>query len=279
MVIPYFSAPMMHLTELQRLIDSVLPPRTAMAGDPIGVQVESRRGTAQNVLVCFEVTDAVIAEAVQHQCDCIITFHPLIYAPLRAISRADRVGRLVCSLLEHDIALVSVHTTFDAHPRGTNAILAERFGLRPLRPLDPLPEMPTHGMGMIAEAPEGMMMDDLLDVVGRVCGGSPRYCPAPSSAVRTVAMVAGSGATFLDAAISSGADVFVTADVKYHAYHAASGIIGLIDAGHFEMEQFVADGIIDVLRPAIADRSKLIASTALRNPVRYFTRKNEFSHS
>lgn len=269
----------MHLTELQRLVDSVLPPGTAMSGDPIGLQVESRRGTAQTILVCFEVTDAVIDEAVQHHCDCIIAFHPLIYSPLTTISRTDRVGRLVCSLLEHDIALVIVHTTFDAHPQGTNALLAQRLGLQPLRPLTPLAAIPSYGMGTIAQAPEGLTMEDLLETLRRVCGGTPRYCPAPSQTLQTVAIVAGSGASFLDAAITSGADVFLTADVKYHAYHAAAGTIGLVDAGHFEMEQFVADGIIDILRPVIADRSHMIASTSLRNPVRYFLGKNEFSHT
>lgn len=269
----------MQLNEFQQLVDSVLLPAAAMSGDPIGTQVGSRRGTATKILVCFEVTDAVITEAQQLSCDVIVTFHPLIYSPLQRISREDRVGRLVCALIEHDIALVSVHTAFDAHPQGTNVQLARLLGLQPIRPLVPVTAMPTFGMGVIAAAETDITIADLLERVTRICGGTPRFIAPPASTIRTVALVAGSGGSFLDDAISAGADVFITADLKYHAYHAADGTIGLIDPGHFEMEQHVASGIIRLLEPALGAAAELVASRALRNPVQYYIDKHVSSIS
>lgn len=269
----------MQLNEFQQLVDSVLLPTAAMSGDPIGTQVGSRRGTATKILVCFEVTDAVITEAQQLSCDVIVTFHPLIYSPLRSITRNDRVGRLVCALIEHDIALISVHTAYDAHPMGTNTQLAHMLGLQAARPLVPVASMPSFGMGGIATSATDLTMADLLDRVTRICGGTPRFLAPPASTVRTVALVAGSGGSFLDDAISAGADVFITADLKYHAYHAADGTIGLIDPGHFEMEQFVASGIIGLLEPIVGSAAELVASRALRNPVQYYIEKHVSSNS
>lgn len=269
----------MQLNEFQQLVDSVLLPTAAMSGDPIGTQVGSRRGTATKILVCFEVTDAVITEAQQLNCDVIVTFHPLIYTPLKCISREDRVGRLVCALIEQDIALTCVHTAYDAHPQGTNAQLARMLELQPVRPLAPVTGMPTFGMGVVAGAETDITIADLLERVTRICGGTPRFIAPPTSTIRTVALVAGSGGSLMDDAISAGVDVFITADLKYHAYHAADGTIGLIDPGHFEMEQFVASGIIDLLQPSVGAAAELVASRALRNPVQHYIEKHVSSIS
>lgn len=269
----------MHLNEFQRLVDTVLLPDAAMSGDSIGTQVDSRRAEVHHALVCFEVTDEVVSEAEHHGCDAIVAFHPLIYSPISTIRRDERVGRLVCSLVERDIALVCVHTAFDAFPQGTNYVLAQRLGLQPIRPLVPSAQHPGFGMGLLAVTPRPLSMDDLVANVGQVCGSPVRFGEPIGERISTVAMVAGSGASFLDDAIASGADVFITADVKYHAYHAARGHIGIIDPGHFEMEQFVADGIVAALQPVMGQGVTLRASATLRNPVRYHSLQHATSIS
>jgi len=268
---------MMQLREFQQLVDSVFPPAAAMSGDPIGTQVASRRSSVRHVYTCFEVTDQVIAEAVQRGCDTIVTFHPLIYTPLRTINRDERVGRLVCSLIEHDVALIVVHTAFDAHPQGTNTLLAQHLGVRRIAPLVPSIGMPDFGMGLLGELDSPTSMQDFLSTVERVTQAPLRYGSAPLHDIRTVAMVAGSGASFLEHAIAAGVDVFLTADIKYHAFHQASGAIGLIDAGHFEMEQFVAQGIADLLQPRCADTVAISTSTVGENPVRYYFQRQQDS--
>jgi putative NIF3 family GTP cyclohydrolase 1 type 2 len=100
-------------------------------------------------------------------------------------------------------------------------------------------------MGLIASC--DMSFDQLVQHVADACGGPVRFSPAPRSHVTRVAIVAGSGMSFYDDALASNADVFITADVKYHGFHAAMGHIGLVDPGHFEMEQFVPSGLCELL--------------------------------
>lgn len=261
----------MLLTEFQHLISDTFPPAAAMPGDAIGLQVESRRGTAQRVLVALEITDLVLEEAIKDACDVVLVFHPLIYAPLSQIRRDDRVGRLVAGLIEADIALVSVHTAFDAFPQGTNFVLAHRLGLTNTSVLVP-GDLPGFGMGLVGSFSGSF--EDLVDRVASVCGSPVRYMPPPATlrdhrSQLRVALVGGSGASFTSNAIAVGADVFITADLKYHAFHAADGHIGLIDPGHFEMEQFVPDGILTVLQSIVGTTCRLVRSSVSTNPVRY----------
>lgn len=252
----------MQLSEFHRVVDFVLPPSTAMPGDNIGMQVASRRGTALNVLVCLEVTDAVLKEADAMNCDVILTFHPLIYTPLTRLDRTDRVGRLLFGLIERDLALICVHTSFDVFPRGTNHVLALRLGLTPIASLD------VSGMGLIASA-DAVPFATFVQHLADVCGGPVRYVAPTSDVVNRVALVGGSGMSLFDKALSNAVDVFITADVKYHAFHSAEGVIGLADPGHYEMEQFVPEGLVHALRPHLTGDTKIHASNVITNPARW----------
>ena len=252
----------MQLSEFHRVVDFVLPPATAMPGDNIGMQVASRRETALNVLVCLEVTDAVLEEATTLNCDVILTFHPLIYSPLTHLDRTERVGRLVCGLIERDIALLCVHTAFDAFPQGTNHALALRLGCTPEVSLD------ANGIGLIASV-AGVPFADFVTRIADVCGSPVRYVPPPQDTVNRVAIVCGSGMSWYSQAVINAVDVFVTADIKYHGLHAASGVIGLVDPGHFEMEQFVPEGLVHALRPHVQTNTTLTATSVVTNPGRW----------
>lgn len=252
----------MQLSEFHHVVDFVLPPATALPGDNIGMQVASRRGTALNVLVCLEVTDAVLLEADEINCDVILTFHPLIYTPLTRLDRTDRVGRLLFGLIERDVALICVHTSFDVFPQGTNHVLALRLGLTPITSLD------VSGMGLIASA-QALPFATFVQHLADVCGGPVRYVEPPSDVVNRVALVGGSGMSLYDRAVLHDVDVFVTADVKYHAFHAANGIVGLADPGHYEMEQFVPEGLVHALRPHLLGNTTMRATNVVTNPARW----------
>ena len=258
----------MLLTEFHRLVNEALPPQAAVHGDAIGLQVESRRQSANRVLVALELTDEVLAEAQSSACDVVLVFHPLIYSPLKRVSLIDRVGRLVSDLVRADIALIVVHTSFDALPHGTNAILAEKLNVDISGTLVPS-EDGRYGMGIVGSFGKKMTTQSLVSAITQICGGPVRYTPAATETVTTCAIVAGSGMSFFADAVSAGVDVFITADVKYHDFHAANGIVGLIDPGHFEMEKFVPAGIVRLLESSAASMPKLLVSTVNTNPVRY----------
>ena len=149
-------------------------------------------------------------------------------------------------------------------------MLADRLGLVPVRPIEPNTAIPSDeslavGMGLFATC--DLEYSELLRRVATVCGGVPRHNPPADNRVRMVAIVAGSGMSFFDKVVGH-ADVFITADVKYHAFHAAQGVIGLIDPGHYEMEQHVAKGITSELGKHLFGCT-LHVSAVCPNPVRY----------
>lgn len=261
----------MTLHEFLFRVQSVLLPATAMPADPIGTHVASSTGIVNRVLTCLEITDAVIDEALTCRCDTIVTFHPLIYVPLKAIADQNRVARLVARLIRNDLSVLAVHTTFDAFPQGTNAILAGKLGLEVVRPLVQSPMTAAgvttrHGMGLLASC--NMTFTELLDRTASVMGSPLRFSIPQNDTITSVAIVAGSGMSLYTDAVASGAQVFLTADVRYHDFHAASSEIGIIDPGHYEMEQFVGCGMATTLTDSIPECA-FVASRVNTSPVRY----------
>ena len=99
-----------------------------------------------------------------------------------------------------------------------------------------------------------------------------RYTGDVAALIKRVAVCGGSGGALLSVAISKGADAFVTADVKYHTFHAASGKIALIDAGHHETEYPALQVVADRLKKGLTQKGKgikvMIAKTKT-NPIKY----------
>lgn len=86
--------------------------------------------------------------------------------------------------------------------------------------------------------------------------------------IKTVAVCGGSGSIFIADAIRSGAQVFITSDVKYHQFFEADGQILIADIGHYESEQFTTELIFDILTKNFANFALRISKTAT-NPVSY----------
>ncbi len=258
----------MNVHDLLSRINDVLPPSTAMPGDAIGLHIDSTRDTIARCLVCLDVTADVVAEAVSTQCDAIIAFHPLLYRPLPRIDRRDRVGALVADLVRADIALVAVHTTFDTFPQGTNALLAERLDVSIDGVLHTIAAHSNVGLGIIGSFAAPISDNDLAQRLSAVCGSPVRWTSSATGLIHRVAIVGGSGMSLWDDVVASGVDAFITADVKYHAFMDASGRMGVFDPGHFEMEQFVPQGLAHTLLMHIPDVS-FVASGISTNPLRY----------
>jgi putative NIF3 family GTP cyclohydrolase 1 type 2 len=88
--------------------------------------------------------------------------------------------------------------------------------------------------------------------------------------VQKVAFCGGAGSFLVQAAIRSNADIYITADLKYHEFFDADGRLVLADIGHYESEQFTIDLLYDLLVknfPTFA----VLKTGVNTNPVSYFT--------
>ena len=104
------------------------------------------------------------------------------------------------------------------------------------------------GSGMLGELPEAMDALEFLKQVKKVFGcGAVRHTEILAKPVKTIAFCGGSGSFLLNKAIASKADVYITADFKYHEFFDADGQIIIADIGHYESEQFTSNLLVDIL--------------------------------
>jgi len=125
------------------------------------------------------------------------------------------------------------------------------------------------GSGMIGELPEPTdVLDFLTKVKSKMQVKVIRHTRISNKLVKKVAVCGGSGSFLLGAAKRAGADVFITADFKYHEFFDAEDSIVIADIGHYESEQFT----IDLLAEAIREKFRTFAThltTVHTNPIHY----------
>jgi dinuclear metal center YbgI/SA1388 family protein len=110
---------------------------------------------------------------------------------------------------------------------------------------------PNFGMGAFGTLLKPQSLGSFLKFVKRTLGsGMLRFTGRTSDRVRNIAVCSGAGADLLSDAIAAQADVFISADVRYHSFHTATNVIALVDAGHWETEQIILKSIAARLRTA-----------------------------
>ena len=126
------------------------------------------------------------------------------------------------------------------------------------------------GSGLIGDLPVPVSETEMLQTLSKVFRVPViRHTPLINKKISKVALCGGSGSFLTRAAISAGADMFITADVKYHEFFDAEGRLVLADIGHFESEQFTSDLLIDQLSRNFPNFA-VLKTGVQTNPVMYF---------
>jgi dinuclear metal center YbgI/SA1388 family protein len=128
----------MKIDALIHVIQEFAPPELAEPWDKTGLQVGSEEGATKRVLLCIDLTEAVVHEAMSHKAGLIVAYHPPVYSPIQTLTPADWKQRALLACVKHDIAVYSPHTALDAAADGLNQWLAMGLGtardIRPIRP-------------------------------------------------------------------------------------------------------------------------------------------------
>ena len=128
---------MIRVSEILSALQRWAPPAVAWDRDNIGLLVGGSADTVTRVLVCLDVTPAVVEEAVRENAQLIVAHHPVIFHPLKAL-RTDRPqGAMLAELLKRGIGVIALHTNADAARGGLNHVLAGKLGLADPAVLDP----------------------------------------------------------------------------------------------------------------------------------------------
>ena len=125
------------------------------------------------------------------------------------------------------------------------------------------------GLGMTGEFENPMPEKEfLLFVKDKMQAEGIRHSAFSGKSIKKVAVLGGSGSYAIKNAIQSGADAFLTADLKYHQFYEAENQLLLADIGHFESERYTKNYIVDFLRKKILNFA-IILSEENTNPVKY----------
>ena len=263
----------MTVKDILNCITEVAPLQWQESYDNAGLQVGDLNAEARKALICLDITEEVVDEAVAKNCNLIVSHHPLIFRGLKHLTPETYIERAVMKAVKHDIAMISMHTNLDNSYLGVSRVLAERLGLNNLQLLQPSELEPEQcGAGMIGELATPMDEVDFLELVAKTIG-SPclRHSALTGRKIQKVALCGGAGVPFMQDALRQKADAYITADIKYHDFFIPEGNILLVDGGHFETEQFTKELLCELIRKKFPTFAAEIAETKT-NSVHYFVK-------
>lgn len=363
----------MKIKEIVSALERFAPLPLQDGFDNAGLQIGVTDVEATGALLCLDITEDIVDEAIANDCNIIISHHPLLFKGYKSITGRDYVERCIIKAIKHDIVVFAAHTNMDNANGGVNFKIAEKIGLKNIQILDkkedllfklitfvPTPhveevkktlfkagagnignyencnfqvlgdgqykakrganpfigiigknhkepevrlevvlpsylkeqvekallkihpyEEPAYdfialqnswsqvGAGIVGELNEPESELEFLRRIKKLFEvGCLRHNKLAGRLVRKVALCGGSGAFLLPKAIASGADVFITGEIKYHDYFGHEEEILMADIGHYESEQYT----IEIFKSIIGDRFpqlNVIATQINTNPIKF----------
>ena len=214
----------MEVTQITDLIEKLAPLELQESWDCSGLQIDVKKDI-KKILLCLSVRENIVDQAIEQNCDMIISHHPLFLIPFN---------------FKKNIPIYSAHTNLDKADGGTTDTLIELLGLSSQKTGDFLRS---------TELKEEILLDDFIQLLKeKLALRNIRVVNNFSKKkIKKIAFCAGGGMDFLKEAVQNATDVFVTGDVKYHMA-LESGVI-IIDIGHFESEWPVLKTLKNILKP------------------------------
>ena len=245
------------VADILAFIETLAPRAMKMDWDNVGLLCGSKAAPVSKVLVALDPFEGVCAEAESWGAQLIVTHHPIIFQPLKAVTDDTSIGRSILKLCRAGISAINAHTNLDCAPGGVNDILAAKLGLSDVEVIDPEGEHLLR-MGTVQEQPLSQFLAVVKENLG--CAGL-RYVDG-GKPVRKVAVGGGAcSGEMLDAYVA-GCDTFVTSDIKYNQFWDARDLgLNLIDAGHFCTENPSVSYLAEKLAAEFPDVEVKISET------------------
>ncbi|MDD4150714.1 MAG: Nif3-like dinuclear metal center hexameric protein [Bacteroidales bacterium] len=363
----------MKVKEIISALEEFAPPQLQEDYDNTGLNLGNPNTEITGVLLCIDITEEIIDEAIENNCNMIVSHHPLIFGKLKNIIGSNYIERCIIKAIKNDISIYCGHTSFDSVDKGVSYKICEKLGLQNLKILAPRknflkkisvsipakhvekvrlamfaagagaignynncsfnvsgtgsfkagentnpyigkkgkihyePEIktelvfPAHletkiinamlsthpyeevaydifsldnswkkaGLGMIGETIKPFGEKELLKILKeKFTVESIKHSQLLNKEINKIAVCGGSGASLINTAIKSGAQVYISGDIKYHDYFLAENKIIIIDIGHFESEQFTKEIFYDIImkiKPTFAVRFSKINTNPIKN--------------
>jgi dinuclear metal center YbgI/SA1388 family protein len=255
------------LQQVTDALEAMHPLERAQSWDAVGLVCGDPAAPVRRVHFAVDPVEAVVEEAIAAGADLLVTHHPLLLRPVSSVAATTSKGRVVHRAVRAGLALYVAHTNADAGAPGVSDALARVLDLDDLVPLDPLPAHPELGIGRVGNLSAPERLGDFAERVARALPETEqgvRVAGDADALVQRVAVCGGSGDSLFDRVRASGADVYVTADLRHHPasearerarFEAGGGEEGrpfLVDVAHWASEWPWLAGCADRLVVALA---------------------------
>ena len=260
----------MKIKQVLSALERFAPLPLQESWDNAGLQLGLTEAEVSGALLCLDVNEQIIDEAIRRGCNLVVSHHPLLFRGLKQISGADYVQRSVIKALKNDIVVVSLHTNMDNAQGGVNWKIAERLGLQGCQFFaQKMVDGMEAGSGVVGELPSALDARAFIELVKQQFGVQCAMCnELLERPIRKVAICGGAGDFLLPDAVAQGADAFITGEMHYHQYFGYEQRIQLCVIGHYQSEQYTSEIFRDIIQKECPGVTTCIAETCT-NPIVY----------
>ena len=220
----------MNVSGLLRHIDTFAPFELSEEWDNSGLIVGDYSAEVKRIAVCLDAVSEAVTSADELGCNVLVAHHPLIFRAVKNITLNTEQGRTIFEAVRRDINIIATHTNWDKTAGGVNDILGALIGLKHPESLGDfgvygaiIPKMKLKTFAEHVKSSWGLSHIDIYS--------------GTNKQISRAALCGGSGAEFWRSAKRIGADVYITADMKYHEISDAvnEGLsVALCDHGEME---------------------------------------------
>jgi dinuclear metal center YbgI/SA1388 family protein len=234
-------------------LESVAPPVLAESWDNVGLLAGDPQSDVRRIMTCLTIFPETVSEAIHGRADLIVAHHPLPFRPLQRIVTSNAVGQSLWPVIRAGISIYSPHTAWDNAAQGINQRWAEMLELVNVCPIHESPSSGHDGKrvgaGRVGDFVESQ---SLAEIVARLKIKMPTLRATTNfdahHRVDRVAIVCGSGGSFVEAARQANANLLFTGEATYHQCLEARSLgLAMLMIGHFASERFSMDILADLL--------------------------------
>ncbi|MBR3624891.1 MAG: Nif3-like dinuclear metal center hexameric protein [Bacteroidaceae bacterium] len=260
----------MKIKEIVDALERFAPLPLQDGFDNAGMQVGLTDADCAGALLCLDVTEEVLDEAISLGCNLVVSHHPLIFKGIKSLTGDNYVERCVMKAVKHDITIFSAHTNLDNAVNGVNFKMAEKIGLTHVEVLDPRADgWLNAGAGVVGELSEPEAEEAFLRRIKQTFEvGCVKHTALKGRQIRRVALCGGAGAFLMPEAIKKGADAFITGEIKYHDYFGRAEEILLAEIGHYESEQYTKEIFKKIISEQFPE-VRVMMTSVNTNPIKY----------
>ncbi len=267
--------------DIVRFIEEYAPLHLAEDWDNVGLMIGDLDSDIERVLLCLDVTETVVDEAISTNANMIISHHPLIFSGIKSINTEGGKGKIIKKLIKNDISVYSAHTNMDFTEEGVNYSLAKQLklseitNLREYKTAVPAGKLDIegieYGLGKVGHLEKEKTLEEFISHVKKQLNISVlRVIGSAKHAVSKVGVFCGSFDGDYSGIIKEKTDILVTGDIKHHTALDINELgLCVIDAGHYATERIILPVLSEKLKQRFIDLEVTISADE-SDPIKFY---------